>query len=138
MDVPIFERTKQRLTNAGPFPELFQLELIEADDEKSRIRMQCREDLEHAFGAMHGGALMSFADIASVVWAHIHTKGQLAGTQQFSINFLRQASGKYIDAISEVVHNGRTSLVVQTTLENDAGECVALITQTQAVRPLEQ
>ena len=65
-------------------------------------------------------------------------KSGLTNVDKFSINFLRQASGNYIDAISEVVHNGRTSLVVQTTLENDAGECVALITQTQAVRTLEQ
>ena len=40
MDVPIFERTKQRLTNAGPFPDLLKLELIEADDEKATFKGQ--------------------------------------------------------------------------------------------------
>ena len=130
----IFDLAKDALAKSIPFSSHFGLELIDATSDLIRIRMAFKETLTRANGSLHGGALMTLADISGVVCASIHTIGHLAGTQQFSISFLRPGSGTYIDAISKTVHNGRTSLVVQTSLENDAGKCIAVITQTQAVR----
>ncbi len=130
----VYESAKDAFAKSMPFSDHFVLELIDANSDLIRIRMAFKETLTRANGSLHGGALMTLADISGVVCASIHTTGHLAGTQQFSISFLRPGSGTYIDAISKKIHNGRTSLVIQTSLENDMGKCVAVITQTQAVR----
>ena len=130
----IYESANDALAKSIPFSNHFDLELIEVTADSIRIRMAFKEKLTRSNGSLHGGALMTLADISGVVCASINTSGHLAGTQQFSISFLRPGSGSYIDAISKTVHNGRTSLVVQTSLENDTGKCIAVITQTQAVR----
>jgi len=133
-DQIIFDVAKNTLAKSIPFSNHFDLELIDATSDSVRIRMLFKENLTRANGSLHGGALMTLADISGVVCASVHATGHLAGTQQLSISFLRPGTGTYIDAISKTVHNGRTSLVVQTSLENNSGKCIAVITQTQAVR----
>ena len=133
-DQNIFDVAKDALAKSIPFSNHFDLELIDATSDSIRVRMLFKENLTRANGSLHGGALMTLADISGVVCASVHTTGHLTGTQQFSINFLRPGTGTYIDAVSKTVHNGRTSLVVQTSLENNSGKCIAVTTQTQAVR----
>lgn len=86
-------------------------------------------------GAMHGGALMALADAAGAVVAFYNLPKGATGTTTVSsaTNFLRGVRNGTVTATSTCLHKGRTTIVVDTELRDDAGKLVARVTQTQAV-----
>jgi len=134
-DDELLEAARTALERSHPFGTHFAFELIEATPDLVRLRMPFREELTRFNATLHGGAVMSLADTAGVVRAALDARGELAGTMHFAINFLRPVAGGHLDAVARTVHSGRTSLVLETTLEDADGRRVGLVTQTQAVRP---
>jgi uncharacterized protein (TIGR00369 family) len=130
----LLDAARAALERSKPYGELFDLEVIEATSELVRVRMPFAERLTRFNATLHGGAMMTLADTAGVVCATLNARGDLAGTQQFNISFLRPVAGGHLDAVARTVHSGRTSLVLETWLEDAEGRRVALVTQTQAVR----
>ena len=85
-------------------------------------------------GALHGGALMAFADSLGAVCAFLNLpEGAGTSTIESKTNFLRGATAGTVRASTRPIHVGRRTIVVQTELRDDAGKLVALTTQTQAV-----
>lgn len=83
---------------------------------------------------LHGGALMAFADTLGAVCAFLNLP-ERAGTStiESKTNFFRGVRTGLVTGTSTPLHAGRTTVVVQTDLRDDAGKRVALVTQTQAV-----
>ena len=132
-DPDLTAAAKAALERSEPYASLFGFELIEATEDLVRLRLPFREQLTRFNATLHGGAIMSLADAAGVVRASLDARGELAGTMHFSINFLRPVAGGHLDAVARTVHSGRTSLVLETSLEDADGRRVGLVTQTQAV-----
>lgn len=86
-------------------------------------------------GVMHGGALMAFADTVGGFTARINlAPGQSTTTLESKTNFLRAAApGTVLTARAQVLHRGRTTIVVQISIEDETGRRIALTTQTQMV-----
>ncbi|MBV9950843.1 MAG: PaaI family thioesterase [Acidimicrobiia bacterium] len=85
-------------------------------------------------GALHGGALMAFADSIGAVCAFLNLpEGAGTSTIESKTNFLRGVTSGAVSGRAQPVHVGRRTIVVQTELRDDAGKLVALTTQTQAV-----
>ena len=85
-------------------------------------------------GALHGGALMAFADSLGAVCAFLNLpEGAGTSTIESKTNFLRGVTAGTVRASTRPIHVGRRTIVVQTELRDDAGKLVALTTQTQAV-----
>lgn len=89
-----------------------------------------------AGGLLHGGAVMTLADTAGAVCAHLGLpEGARTATTQSGTHLLRAVSGSSVTATARPVHSGRTRIVVQTDVTADRGRIVARTTQTQAVLP---
>jgi uncharacterized protein (TIGR00369 family) len=85
-------------------------------------------------GALHGGALMAFADSLGAVCAFLNLpEGAGTSTIESKTNFLRGVTSGRVSGTAKPIHAGRRTIVVQTELRDDAGKLVALTTQTQAV-----
>jgi uncharacterized protein (TIGR00369 family) len=85
-------------------------------------------------GALHGGALMAFADSLGAVCAFLNLpEGAGTSTIESKTNFLRGVTSGHVEGRATPVHVGRRTIVVQTELRDAAGKLVALTTQTQAV-----
>jgi uncharacterized protein (TIGR00369 family) len=84
---------------------------------------------------MHGGALMSLADMAGASCAYLNLPEGATGTAtiESKTNFLRALRDGHVDAISRPLHVGRTTIVVDTELRDADDRLVARTTQTQAV-----
>jgi uncharacterized protein (TIGR00369 family) len=83
---------------------------------------------------MHGGALMSLADTAGATCAFLNLPpGAGTGTIESKTNFFRAVRDGHVDAVARPLHVGRSTIVVQTELQDAAGRRVAIVTQTQAV-----
>ena len=93
-----------------------------------------RPELCTTFGVLHGGALMSFADSLGALCAFLNLPaGALTSTIESKTNFFRPVTKGTVHGTTTPLHVGRTTIVVQTDLRDDAGKRVALVTQTQAV-----
>ncbi len=117
-----------------PFAVTLGMELVSAAPEEVVGRLAWREELCTTGGAMHGGALISLADNLGGVCAYLNLPaGAGTATISSSTNFLRGLRDGTVTATARPLRAGRTVIVVQTDLRDDAGRLVAQTTQAQAV-----
>lgn len=117
-----------------PFAAMLGVELVSARPEEVVGRLAWREELCTTGGALHGGALMSLADQLGGVCAYLNLPGG-AGTATISssTNFMRGVRQGHVTATARPLRVGRSVIVVQTELRDEAGELAAQTTQAQAV-----
>jgi 1,4-dihydroxy-2-naphthoyl-CoA hydrolase len=128
------EQTAQ-LNAAMPFGETLGLEIVSADTDEVCARLAWDERLCTAGGIVHGGALMSLADAAGAYLAFLNLPDGASGTAtiESKTNFFRAVREGHVHARSRLLHRGRTTIVVETDLFDDAEKHLARVTQTQAV-----
>ena len=119
----------------GLLPDLMGIELTAATSDKVVARLAVRKDLCTLGDNLHGGAIMAFADTLGAVAAILNMpQGARTTTIESKTNFIGGAPlGSRVVGESVPVHKGRTTVVCQTTVRNEAGKLVALVTQTQLV-----
>ena len=83
---------------------------------------------------MHGGALMALADCCGGVCAFLNLPDGAIGTAtiESKTNFLRAVARRRGDGDHRPLHDGRTTIVIETELAREDGALVAKVTQTQA------
>jgi len=118
-----------------PFSSLMGVEIVERSKEKIVGRLTVRDDLCTAGGILHGGAYMAFADTLGAVGTLLNlTPGRRTTTTDSSTKFIAGARvGTTVTGESVALHRGRTTMVWQTSIRNDAGKLCAVVTQTQLV-----
>ena len=85
-------------------------------------------------GILHGGVLMALADSLGGICAFLNLEpGALTATTSSATVFTRAVRSGEVTAVTRPLHVGRTMIVVQTDLTDEAGRRVAQVTQTQAV-----
>jgi len=117
-----------------PFAATLGMELVSATPEEVIGRLAWREELCTTGGALHGGALMSLADNLGGVCAYLNLPaGAGTATISSSTNFLRGVREGTVTATARPLRVGRTVIVVQTEVRDEAGRLVTQTTQAQAV-----
>ena len=117
-----------------PFAATIGMELVSASADEVVGRLAWREDLCTIGGALHGGALMSLADNLGGVCAYLNLPaGAMTATISSSTNFMRGVRDGSVTATARPLRVGRSVIVVQTELHDDAGRLVVQTTQAQAV-----
>ncbi len=117
-----------------PFAMMLGMELVSATPEEVVGRLDWRHELCTTGGAMHGGALMSLADNLGGVCAYLNLPAG-AGTATISAapNFLRGVRDGSVTATARPLRVGRSVIVVETEVRDDADRLVVQTTQAQAV-----
>jgi 1,4-dihydroxy-2-naphthoyl-CoA hydrolase len=117
-----------------PFAAQLGIELTAAAPEEVIGRLAWRKDLCTTGGLLHGGALMAFADSLGGVCAFLNLP-PAAGTATISstTNFLRALREGHAIATARPLRVGRSVIVVETEVRDDAGKALSHTTQSQAV-----
>jgi 1,4-dihydroxy-2-naphthoyl-CoA hydrolase len=119
---------------AIPFAAELGLELTVAEAAEVRGRMAWAPERCTAGGVLHGGALMAFADTLGAVCAFLNLPGgATTATIESKTNLFRAVREGHVIGTARPLHVGRSFIVVQTDLTDDAERRVAQVTQTQAV-----
>ncbi|UQX88567.1 PaaI family thioesterase [Jatrophihabitans telluris] len=86
-------------------------------------------------GGLHGGALMTLADSAAAALATLNLPQGAAGTVTIdsATHFLGAARSGTVTAAARLLHSGRTTIVAEVDLTDDAGRLIGRTTQVQAV-----
>ena len=118
-----------------PFAGLLGIEVVSASPEEVRARLDWDESRCTAGGVLHGGALMGLADSSGGLCAFFNLPDGASGTAtiESKTNFFRPVVQGHVEATSRVLHQGRTTIVVETELRDADGRLAAKVTQTQAV-----
>ena len=121
----------------GLLPGLLGIELTEATAERVLATLAVRPELCTVGGALHGGAIMAFADTLGAVGTFVNLPaGHRTTTIESKTNFIGSAPlGSRVTGESTPLHRGRTTMVWQTRITSDSGKLVAIVTQTQMVIP---
>jgi uncharacterized protein (TIGR00369 family) len=119
------------------FPGLMGLKVEEVTPEKVVASLLVRSDLCTTGNVCHGGAVMAFADTVGAAGTVANLPpGARTTTIESKTNFMGAAPvNTRIVAESVPLHRGRTTQVWQTTIRQEGGKLVAVVTQTQMVIP---
>ena len=117
-----------------PFAAGLGVVLDAAEPDEVRARLAWAPELCTTGDLLHGGALMSLADSIGGICAYLNLPpGARTATTSSSTVFTRAVRAGEVTAIARPLHVGRTVIVVQTDVRDQAGRRVAQVTQTQAV-----
>ena len=121
--------------NIMPLARLMGIRLEEQSPDRVVAEMTVREDLCTTNSILHGGAYMAFADTLGAVGTFVNLpEGKGTTTVESSTKFIGAAKeGSTVTGESTPLHKGRTTMVWQTTIRNEAGKLCAVVTQTQLV-----
>jgi 1,4-dihydroxy-2-naphthoyl-CoA hydrolase len=110
---------------------------LEVSAERAVAELAFRPDLAQLTGLFHGGVILSLADetatacsVASVMPDGAWDPAKFPLTIQLSANLIRNTNTGKLIAEAVPVHRGRTSMVMQTTVRDEQGRVMALITAT--------
>lgn len=102
--------------------------------------MQFRPDLAQLTGLFHAGALLTLADSAATA-ACMYAVGPTGADPgaafplavQVSANLVRNVGAGTVTAEANLVHRGRTTMVVQTVVRDEQDRLLLLVTSTHLV-----
>jgi len=120
---------------AMPLARELGIELLAAGPDEVESRLAWEERLCTAGGVLHGGVLMALADTTGAYAAFLNLPEGAGGTAtiESKTNFFAPVRSGFVRARSRPLHRGRTTIVVETDLFDDADRHVARVTQTQAI-----
>jgi uncharacterized protein (TIGR00369 family) len=119
---------------AMPLAAHLGVEGVEASPERVVLRGAWAPEHCTAAGILHGGYLMTLADMTAAMLAHLNVpSGGTTTTIEAKTNFLAAVRGGAVTASAELVHKGRRTIVLQVDTTDEAGRLVARTLQTQAV-----
>jgi 1,4-dihydroxy-2-naphthoyl-CoA hydrolase len=128
------ERLTAMIRDAMPLAALLGFEGVEGGSGVVVVRGAWAPERCTAAGVLHGGYLMSLADSAAATLAYLNLPaGASTATIEAKTNFLAVVREGSVTARAEPVHVGRTTIVVQVDIRDDAGRLVTRTLQTQAV-----
>jgi 1,4-dihydroxy-2-naphthoyl-CoA hydrolase len=111
---------------------------ISAGEGRARAELEFRPELAPLTGMFHIGAIMTFAEetaSAAGMWQFNPTNALkpdlIPLTFQLNFNQVRNASRGKLMADAEIVHRGRTLLVVEVKVHDDDGKLIATMSVTQ-------
>jgi len=115
-------------------PALMGVRFVEASEDRLVAELTIRDDLRTVGGALHGGAIMAFADTVGATATFLNLPpGASTTTLESKTNFFAAGRDGVVRAEATPLHRGRTTMVWQTRVTDASGRLLALVIQTQMV-----
>ena len=111
------------------FSQWMGVEVLEAQEGYSKIKMTIRKEMVNGFGIVHGGLPFSLADSAFAFACN--NRNNLSVALDVTITFTKAVNvGDVLTAEAKEIHNGRSTGVYLITVMNQKNEQVALFKGT--------
>jgi len=119
----------------NPYWEHIGIKEITLENGTSLLELPVKREITQSWGNVHGGVIASLVD-AAVGAALRSTLEEHEGgvTVEMKLNYLRPANGDILYAKGKIVQKGKSIVIGQATIENDAGEEVAIGIATYMMR----
>lgn len=124
----------------GTLIDLLGIRLVELGDGRAVEEMDCRPDLCQPTGVLHAGAILALADSAATAAAMtvVNPEGDFDLARfplavQISANLVGNTNRGRVSAEAVASHRGRTTIVVETKVSDEAGKLRAITLTTLLV-----
>jgi 1,4-dihydroxy-2-naphthoyl-CoA hydrolase len=118
----------------GTLADLFGIRWVEGDKDRLVAELTIRDDLRTVGGALHGGAIMAFADTVGATATMLNLPpGASTTTIESKTNFFGAGRAGVVRAEATPLHRGRRTMVWQTRITDESGRLLAQVIQTQMV-----
>ncbi len=113
---------------------------IEVGPQRAVAELEVGPSVKTRTGFVHAGAMMSLADTTATYLAVAHIKGSYDNLDRFPVaigltsQIVNNVQEGVVRAESQVVHGGRTLIVVETRVTSDDGRLLAVVNTTHFVR----
>lgn len=135
MNTQVDQTMTEALHNQMPFSEHLAIAAVEADTEHVITTASWKPEYCGIGGVLLGGYLMALADSNGATLAFLNlVAGETTTTVESKTNFFRPTTTGSVTATSTMVHQGRTTMAVQTDISNDQGALVCRTLQTRIIR----
>ena len=115
------------LLNESPFYRYIGMEVIEAGDGRSRLRMPVKEDLKNLYGILHGGAIAALlGSSCSIAVGTMLGPDEASVTLDQRINYISNVRHGVLFGEGKAVHKGRYTGVGQAEVRDEEGNLVAV------------
>jgi uncharacterized protein (TIGR00369 family) len=123
------------LPEVAPFNMLLGIKVMLRSPERSEAQLIVREELCNRRGVLHGGAIMALGDTMGGMTARSSLKpGGGTATIVSKTNFFASVpQGDTAHAVCRLLHQGRTTVVLETRITRGDGKLAAIVTQTQLI-----
>ena len=124
------------LADSMPFATHLGITVSQAEKSKVVGTMTVQSEFCTVGDAVHGGALMAFADSVAAIGAFLNLPDGAQGTTtiESKTNFIgRAVKGTQLTATSKPISVGRRVSVWQTEITDEGGKQIGFVTQTQLV-----
>ena len=123
MDRAQIQRIQEICKEKNAFSNYNLIRLESVEDDRAVYAMELRPENRNQYGMAHGGALYTLADDAAGTAAY--SDGRNYVTQYGDLHFLDNRSSGTIRAMGRVRHRGRTTVLVDVELTDEAGKLLA-------------
>ena len=129
------ELTNEQIHQLVPFTAFVGVNYTELDKKRVVATIEVSHQRSTIGGALHGGAQMTLADSAAAALATLNLPEGSTGTVTIdsATHFLGSARDGVVTATARPLHLGRSTIVLEVDLTNQAGKLIARTTQVQAV-----
>ncbi|RFU62796.1 PaaI family thioesterase [Peribacillus saganii] len=102
------------------------MELEFAEDGKSKVVLQVKQELLQIHGTVHGGILATLLDAAMASAVNsVLDENLFTVTAEMKIHFTKPASGNYLIGMGEIVKHGKSLTFIKSEIFDEHGEMVA-------------
>lgn len=123
------EEIKQRiftLLNDSPFYRHLGMEVIDAGDGRSHLRLPVKEDLKNLYGILHGGVIAALLDSScSIAVGSMLGPDEAAVTIDQHINYISNVRHGVLLSEGKALHKGRYTGVGKAEVRDEEGNLVA-------------
>lgn len=113
-----------RIHDRNLFAKYLGMEIVDIREGVSVVSMVVTHKHTNIREVVHGGALVSLADMAMMLACASLARRTV--TLDLNINFVRRVREKdTVTAFSQVIHNGKTTVVVDSNIKDEQGRLLA-------------
>ncbi|WP_420176780.1 hotdog fold thioesterase [Luteococcus sp. OSA5] len=95
----------------SPVAAALGMEVVEADEQRTTLRVVVRDDMLNGFGITHGGMVFTLADETFAIACNTTPDSQMVA-QQCEIDYLRPTTvGEVLVATATTIHQGRSASI---------------------------
>ncbi|MRX73573.1 hotdog fold thioesterase [Bacillus lacus] len=111
------------------------IEIVKIDDEGVIATMPVDERTHQPFGILHGGASVALAETAASIGAYhfIDKETEICVGQEINANHIKSVKEGIVTARAVPAHRGRTSMVWEIRITDEADQLICLSRCTMAV-----
>jgi len=114
------------LLNAAPYYRFLGMEVVEAGDGRSRLRLPVRDEHKNIYGIVHGGVIAALLDSScSVAVGSLMGPGEASVTLDLRVNYISNVSDGMLFGTGKALHKGRFTGVGQAEIRDGTGNMVA-------------